>query len=101
MNATNPRTEIERKVIQLAAEQVGADPQSVRLDTHFHEDLDYDSLDDVELVIQLEETFEFSVPDGLAEQVRTVGDAVRLAVDLQMPSEQRAEAQAKCGPDGS
>ena len=46
-------------------------------DTSFAEDLGPDSLDRVELLMELEEEFDITIPDEEAEQIQTVGDAIR------------------------
>lgn len=70
--------EIDATVIRLAAAQVAVDPALVTLETRFREDLDYDSIDTMDFIMTLEETFELSIPDEQAEQVRTVGEAAGL-----------------------
>jgi acyl carrier protein len=69
-------------VQRLAAEQVGAGSAGVDLETHFHNDLNYDSLDDVSFMMELEEAFEVSIPDEEAENIRTVGQAVERLLAL-------------------
>ena len=54
----------------------GGDPESLSLETTFA-DLGGDSLDTVELVMQLEEAFNIQIPDEAAEQIQTVEDAIR------------------------
>lgn len=81
MNATNVKLtaeEVAQRVRRLAAGQGGVDPALVTAETRFTEDLNYDSLDRVEFVMTLEEAFDLTIPDAEAEQVRTVGEAVRL-----------------------
>lgn len=68
--------EIEAKVIEIVAEQMGADRSKITRDTSFIEDLHADSLDTVELVMEFEDEFETSIPDEEAEKIRTVGQAV-------------------------
>ena len=68
--------EILKKVIELAAEQVGADSNQISAESHFVNDLNYDSLDRVDFTMKLEEEFELSVPDEEAESLQTVGDVV-------------------------
>jgi acyl carrier protein len=70
------RTEMTRKVIELAAEQVGAKPQEVTPATHFVNDLNFDSLNKVEFVMELEDEFGTSVDDETAEKLHTVGEVV-------------------------
>ncbi len=68
--------EIEAKVIEIVAEQMGADKAKITRDTSFVEDLNADSLDTVELVMEFEDEFETSIPDDQAEKIQTVGQAV-------------------------
>ena len=60
--------EIKSKVIQIISEQLGKDESEIKMNSHFIEDLDADSLDTVELVMALEEEFEmptvFILPGG-------------------------------------
>ncbi len=68
--------EIQAKVIDIVAEQMGADKAKISSDTSFVEDLNADSLDTVELVMEFEDEFETSIPDDQAEKIQTVGQAV-------------------------
>ena len=68
--------EIEAKVIEIVAEQMGADREKITRDTSFVEDLNADSLDTVELVMEFEDEFETSIPDDQAEKIQTVGQAI-------------------------
>lgn len=68
--------EIEAKVIEIVAEQMGADRGKITRSTRFVEDLHADSLDTVELVMEFEDEFETSIPDDEAEKIKTVGQAV-------------------------
>jgi len=68
--------EIEAKVIDIVAEQMGVDKGEITRDTSFVNDLNADSLDTVELVMELEDEFETSIPDEEAEKIQTVGQAV-------------------------
>ena len=68
--------EIEAKVIDIVAEQMGVEKAEITRDTSFVNDLNADSLDTVELVMELEDEFETSIPDEEAEKIQTVGQAV-------------------------
>ena len=68
--------EIQEKVIAIVAEQMGVDKGEISRDTNFVNDLNADSLDTVELVMEFEDSFEISIPDDKAEQIKTVGEAV-------------------------
>lgn len=68
--------EIEAKVIQIVSEQMSADKNEISRNTSFVNDLNADSLDTVELVMELEDEFELTIPDEEAEKLKTVGDAI-------------------------
>lgn len=68
--------EITKKVIEVVCEQMGVSADKVSGETSFVNDLGADSLDTVELVMELEEKFEITIPDEDAEKIQTVGDAV-------------------------
>lgn len=76
----NPQ-EVEAKVIDIVAEQMSADKESLTRETSFVNDLNADSLDTVELVMEFEDSFEISIPDDKAEQIKTVGEAVDFIVE--------------------
>ncbi|MFH1765171.1 MAG: acyl carrier protein [Gemmatimonadota bacterium] len=67
----------EAKVKEIIINELGVDPEKVTSDASFVEDLGADSLDTVELVMAFEEEFGVDIPDEDAEQMRTVGDAIR------------------------
>jgi len=68
--------EIEEKVIGIVSEQMGIDKGEISKDTSFVNDLNADSLDTVELVMEFEDEFEMSIPDEEAEKIQTVGQAI-------------------------
>jgi len=68
--------EIEEKVIDIISEQMGADKSDISRETSFINDLNADSLDTVELVMEFEDEFDLSIPDEEAEKIQTVGAAV-------------------------
>jgi acyl carrier protein len=67
---------IFEKVRSIVAEQLSVDPEEVKTESNFQNDLGADSLDTVELVMALEEAFDIEIPDEAAEGIATVGDAV-------------------------
>ena len=70
------RADVTSRIISLAADQVGVDPSTVGLATHFVNDLAFDSLDMVDFTMHLEEAFEVAVPDDDAPNLQTVGQVV-------------------------
>ena len=68
--------DIENKVIDIICEQMGADKNEITRETSFINDLNADSLDTVELVMEFEDAFDMSIPDEDAEKIQTVGAAV-------------------------
>ena len=70
------KEEIEQKVIDIVAEQMGVDKGEINRDTHFINDLNADSLDTVELVMEFEDEFDTTIPDEEAEKIQTVGQAI-------------------------
>ena len=75
--------EVLDKVIQLISERFSVDVLKITRDTTFQEDLGADSLDVVELVMELEDVFGIQISDEDAEQIVTIGDAVNYIVSQQ------------------
>jgi acyl carrier protein len=69
--------EILAKVIELAAEEAGMEPRDVTAQSHFINDLKFDSLSRVEFAMTVEDEFEMSVPDEDLERFQLVGDVVK------------------------
>ncbi|MCA9553673.1 MAG: acyl carrier protein [Myxococcales bacterium] len=68
---------IEDKVKSIIVEQLGISEDEVKPEASFIDDLGADSLDIVELVMAMEEEFEIEIPDEEAENIKTVGDAIK------------------------
>lgn len=71
----------EARVREIIVNELGVEPEKVSDNASFVEDLGADSLDTVELVMAFEEEFGIDIPDEDAEQMRTVGDAIRYLRD--------------------
>lgn len=67
---------IENKVKDIIAYELGVDVSTITLESRIKEDLGSDSLTMVEIVISIEDAFKFEIPDEEAENIITVGDAV-------------------------
>lgn len=69
-------SQIAEKVTELIVEKLSVDAADVTPEASFTQDLGADSLDTVELIMELEKTFNVSIPDEEAEKIQTVGDAI-------------------------
>ena len=67
---------VEERVIEIVSSQMGVEKDTVTKDTTFVNDLGADSLDTVELVMDIEEEFDITIPDDEAEKIQSVGQAV-------------------------
>lgn len=70
-------SEIASRVREIIAQELGVEGEKVTDDANFVEDLGADSLDTVELVMAFEEEFGIEIPDEDAEQMQTVGQAIK------------------------
>lgn len=68
--------EIQDKVMQIVSEQMSVEKDELSRETSFVNDLNADSLDTVELVMELEDEFDLTIPDEEAEKLKTVGNAI-------------------------
>jgi|TARA_B100001971_G_scaffold175602_1_gene169306 acyl carrier protein len=64
------------KVKEVVMDKLGVEESQITEDAHFMDDLSADSLDTVEIIMQLEEEFGIEIPDEDAENISTVGAAV-------------------------
>jgi acyl carrier protein len=74
---------VSDKVKSIIVEQLGVDEEEVTPDASFVDDLGADSLDTVELVMELEEEFDINIPDDAAEKIQTVGQAIKFIEEAQ------------------
>jgi len=81
----------EERVIEIVSEQMGVSKDQITRDTSFISDLNADSLDTVELVMEFEEEFEISIPDDAAEKIQTVGHAMDF-IDRELKSKGQPSA---------
>lgn len=73
---TGTRDALSRRVIRLVAEQAALTEEGIELDSSFMADLNYDSLDVVEFIMKVEEEFDLTLPDDVADRITTVRQAI-------------------------
>ena len=78
-------SEIEKQLKNIIAEQIGVSMDSLKPEAKFIEDLGADSLDIVELMMNIEEAFNIDIPDDEAEKLLTVGDALSYIKNFSKP----------------
>ena len=78
--STLSREEVMTKVREHLVAELEVDPGDIADETRFKEDLDADSLDLYELVMELEDSYGITVSEEEASRIKTVGDAVDFVV---------------------
>lgn len=72
------KPDIETRVLAIVSDKLGVDLEEVSAESRTKDDLGADSLDEVELIMELEKEFDFEIPDDDACEVNTVGDYFKL-----------------------
>ena len=76
-------TEIQKKVTDIIVDKLGVEESQVTLDASFTADINADSLDTVELIMEFEKEFGVSIPDEDTQKINTVKDVVEYIEKLQ------------------
>ena len=76
-------SDMVEKVKDIIVEELGVEREKLTDSASFMEDLGADSLDTVELVMELEEEFDINIPDDAAEKIQTVGQAIKFIEEAQ------------------
>lgn len=71
------------KIREILAAQFDVEEDSITLETDIQQDLNADSLDIVDIMMSIEDEFDFEVPDEAVEEVKTVADLVKYIEDNQ------------------
>ncbi len=74
-------SDISSRVKSIIVDKLGVDENEVAIEASFTNDLGADSLDTVELIMEFEKEFNIAVPDDQAENIQTVGDAIKFIED--------------------
>ena len=69
-------SEIADRVKAIVVDKLGVDADKVTEEATFINDLGADSVDNVELIMDLEKEFNITIPEDKAEEIKTVGDAI-------------------------
>ena len=65
------------KVKDVIIDKLGVEEEAIKSEAHFVNDLGADSLDTVELIMEFEKEFDIQIPDDQAENIATVGQAIK------------------------
>lgn len=77
-------SDVFKKVAEVVAEQLSVELAEIKLESNFIEDLGADSLDTVELLMALEETFDCEIDESVASSLVTVQDIVNYVNELEV-----------------
>jgi acyl carrier protein len=86
-----PKGTITERVTYLVAAQRNVPPQKVDADTRLNDDLGFDELDRVELVMELEDEFGIAIDDETASSVKTVGEVIHAVSRLTRKGRQTSD----------
>ncbi len=70
-------SDVASRVKAIIVEKLGVDENEITPEANFTTDLGADSLDTVELIMEFEKEFDIQIPDDQAEQIQTVGEAIK------------------------
>ena len=82
MNNTPLSDKDTKAVFDILVEQLGVEADQLKLDAAIQEDLGADSLDVMEIIMGVEEQFNVTIPDEMAEKVSSVGDLLEALAGL-------------------
>ena len=71
------RSEAAERIIEIVAEKMDKPKEEITEEKHFVNDLGADSLDTVELMMDIEDEFDLSIPEEEAQKIQTIGDAIK------------------------
>ena len=71
------RSETAERIIEIVSEKMDKPKDEITEEKHFVNDLGADSLDTVELMMDIEDEFDLSIPEEEAQKIQTIGDAIK------------------------
>ena len=71
------KEEVAKRIIEIVAEKMDKPKEEITPDKSFVNDLGADSLDTVELMMDIEDEFDLSIPEEAAQKIATIGDAIK------------------------
>ena len=71
------RSEVAERIIEIVAEKMDKPKEEITEEKHFVNDLGADSLDTVELMMDIEDEFDLSIPEEEAQKIQTIGNAIK------------------------
>ena len=77
------RDEVFERIREVLAERLSVEESDINEEANFQEDLGADSLDLVEMIMELEDQFGIKIPDEDAQKIQTVGQAVEYVTSHQ------------------
>ena len=72
----------KEKIVEIIVNKLNCDPKMVTEDAGFVTTLGADSLDIVELIMDIEREFEITIPENMTEKIVTVGDAIKVVEEI-------------------
>ena len=70
------RSEVAERIIEIVSEKMDKPKAEISEEKSFINDLGADSLDQVELMMDIEDEFDLSIPEEEAQKILTIGDAI-------------------------
>jgi len=70
------RNLLEQKVKDIIVDNIGLDVEEIKDDSNFKNDLGFDSLDEIELVMEIEKEFSINLPDGELENINIFSECI-------------------------
>lgn len=74
--------EQKKRINNILCDKIGVNPDDIEDDSNIRNDLGLDSLDEVEVIMEIEREFDIQIPDDTADSVETIKDYYRIVSQL-------------------